>query len=215
MYTQYAIYNQSLSDDELKLEVESVKKYKISEISLFSNYLPILKNIENTNQYKLSTVLDFPYGSLDTKSRNVLVSNVAKSGINIIYLPIQSRYVVNRRYDRIREDIKSNKDICDELGIELRYSLEYRVFNHEILAKICQILKVMNVSTITPSSGMMLDDISDNLIACEYLNKKSEINCICTGNIWKNDQIQTTIKSKVYGIRFSNIFSLELYNQYL
>jgi 3-oxoacyl-[acyl-carrier-protein] synthase III len=32
---------------------------------------------------------------------------------------------------------------------------------------------------------------------------------------YKNDQIQTTIKSKVYGIRFSNIFSLELYNQYL
>ena len=117
--------------------------------------------------------------------------------------------------DSIFEDIKSNKQICDEFGVELRYSLEYRVFNHEILAKICQILKSMNINTVSPSSGMMIDEISDNLIACEYLTKKSDIQCICTGNLWKSDQLKNAINSKVYGIRFMNNVSLNLYNIYI
>jgi deoxyribose-phosphate aldolase len=215
MYTQYAIYNQSLSDEEIKNEIGLLLKDSIQEISLFGNHLPIIKTIDNVSNIKFSTVLDFPYGSSDTKSRNCLINNIMKSGISIVYLPIQSRFVVNRRYDKIREDIKSNKQICDESGVELRYSLEYRVFNHEILAKICQILKSMGIETVSPSSGMMIDDISDNLIACEYLSKKSDIKCICTGNLWKSDQLKNVINSKVYGIRFMNTFSLNLYNNYI
>jgi deoxyribose-phosphate aldolase len=216
MYTQYAIYNQSLSDEELKAEIDALIKFNINEISIFGNHIPIVKTIDNTGSVvKFSTVLDFPYGSSDTKSRNCLVGNVVKSGVSIIYLPIQSRFVVNRRYDKIREDIKTNKSICDEAGVELRYCLEYRVFNHEILAKVCQILKTMDIGIITPSSGMMIDDISDNLIACEYLNKKSGIHCICTGNLWKSDQLTNAINSKVYGIRFMNQSSLNLYNKYI
>jgi len=215
MYTQYAIYNQSLSDEEIKNEIGLLLKGNIQEISLFGNYLPIIKTIDNVPSIKFSTVLDFPYGSSDTKSRNCLINNIMKSGISIVYLPIQSRFVVNRRYDKIREDIRSNKQICDEAGVELRYSLEYRVFNHEILAKVCQILKGMNIDTVSPSSGMMIDDISDNLIACEYLSKKSEIKCICTGNLWKSDQLKNVINSKVHGIRFMSTVSLNLYNNYI
>ena len=62
---------------------------------------------------------------------------------------------------------------------------------------------------------MMIDDISDNLIACEYLTKKSDIQCICTGNLWKSDQLKNAINSKVYGIRFMNNVSLNLYNIYI
>jgi deoxyribose-phosphate aldolase len=215
MYTQYAIYNQSLSDEEIKSEIDFLIKYGISEISVFGNHIPIVKTIENVNNTKFSTVLDFPYGSSDTKSRNCLVGNTVKSGVSIIYLPIQSRFVVNRRYDKIREDIKTNKQICDDSNVELRYCLEYRVFNHEILAKICQILKTMDIGVIAPSSGMMIDDIADNLIACEYLNKKSGISCICTGNLWKSDQMSSVVKSGVHGIRFNNKFSLDLYNKYI
>lgn len=215
MYIQYAIYNQSLSDEEIKNEIGLLLKQNIQEISLFGNHLPIIKTLDNASDIKFSTVLDFPYGSSDTKSRNCLLNNIMKSGVSIVYLPVQSRFVVNRRYDKIREDIKSNKQICDEFGVELRYSLEYRVFNHEILAKICQILKSMNINTVSPSSGMMIDDISDNLIACEYLTKKSDIQCICTGNLWKSDQLKNAINSKVYGIRFMNNVSLNLYNIYI
>lgn len=216
MYTQYAIYSQDLSDEEIKTEIDSLIKIGLDEISVFGNHIPIIKSIQNTDStIKFSTVLDFPYGSSDTKSRNCLVGNIVKSGVSIIYLPIQSRFIVNRKYEKIREDIKTNKSICDESGIELRYCLEYRVFNHEILAKVCQILKTIDVNTITPSSGMMIDDINDNLIACEYLSKKSGINCICTGNLWKSDQLTNIINSKVHGIRFMNRSSLNLYNNYI
>jgi hypothetical protein len=67
------------------------------------------------------------------------------------------------------------------------------------------------VDTVLPSSGTMIDDINDNLIACNFLMTKSKINTICTGNIYTEKQA-LTIKNmdNLYGIRLFHLPSIKI-----
>lgn len=50
--------------------------------------------------------------------------------------------------------------------------LEYRIYSYELLYKIAQILLDHGVTTILPSTGYLLDDINDNILACVLIHKK-------------------------------------------
>jgi hypothetical protein len=69
----------------------------------------------------------------------------------------------------------------------------------------------LGVSTIIPSSGYMLDDISDNLIACNYLNTKSKINTICSGNMYTDKHAKLVSLSNVYGVRFHYLSGIQIF----
>ena len=109
----------------------------------------------------------------------------------------------NRKYDKFREDIKNNLEICTKNNIELRYILEYRVFTYELLYKVSQILMDFGINTIYPSTGYLLDDINDNILASALINKKVPINIICNGNIWNISQINNV--SKNFKLDYDNI----------
>lgn len=210
MHTEYSCYDISINEDEVKQNIHRAVKLNPTCISLHSYSLSTAKGLIPDN-INLSCVIDYPMGLSDTVTRNSLIRQAIKnSQVKIIDLHMPSKLIVNRKYDKFREDIKSNLDICKEKNIELRYILEYRTFSHEILAKICQILKSLDIQYVLPSSGFFLDDISDNIIAAKYLMAKSDIKVICNGNIWIQQQIENVIKSNVYGLRVSNLPALEL-----
>jgi hypothetical protein len=62
-----------------------------------------------------------------------------------------------------------------------------------------------------PSTGHMLDDISDNIIACKYLSAKSKIQTICNGNIWTEKQFESLKTSNIYGVRLHHTPSIALF----
>ena len=87
------------------------------------------------------------------------------------------------------------------------------LFDHQILLKVCEIMKDLGINQVYSSTGHMLDDINDNLIASNYLSQKAGISTIVNGNIWTEDQIKRILKTDVYGIRFNSLFSIDLFNQ--
>jgi deoxyribose-phosphate aldolase len=210
MYIEYACYDISINEDEVKQNVQSAIKLNPTTISVHQYSLSSLKGLV-PESIKVSCTVDYPMGLGDLSSRSHVVQQIAKnSQVNIIDLNIPSKLIVNRKYDKFREDIKVNLEICKNHNIELRYVLEYRIFSHEILAKVCQILKTFGIEYVLPSSGFLLDDINDNVIAAKYLMAKSDIKVICNGNIWTQQQIDNISKSGVYGIRVGYIPTLEL-----
>ena len=74
-------------------------------------------------------------------------------------------------------------------------------------------MKDLGINQVYSSTGHMLDDINDNLIASNYLSQKAGISTIVNGNIWTEDQIKRILKTDVYGIRFNSLFSIDLFNQ--
>lgn len=216
-YIDYACYDYSLNETETENNAIAAIKAGANSISVLPYSINTIKNLTEikSKQISLSCAADFPYGLSDQKTRNFMISQLSKSGLDYIDLFIPTKIVSNRKYDKFRDDIKSNLEICNENNIKLRYILEYRVYSHEILAKICQILLSLGVDTVFPSSGMMIDDINDNLIACNYLYVKSQIKTIVTGNCY-NEKHYKAVNSTVdsYGIRFFHLSSLSSYISY-
>ena len=115
MYLEYVCYDYSLNEIETSQLVASIIKMGIKNIGVFQYSISGLKSILSSD-ISLSCPLDFPYGLSDIKSRNFLVSQACKSGASKIDIVIPSKILTNRKYDKLREDIRSNLAICEEQG---------------------------------------------------------------------------------------------------
>jgi len=212
MIIEYCLYDISLSDEEFKQNINSAISYKPKSVSVLSSYVRLAKNLL-PEDITLCSSIDYPLGTSDTKNRNMAIETSIKSGAKIINLVSQPYYFCNRKYDKFRDDIKSNLEICNKHSVELRYTLEYRVFTYELLYKVSQILLDIGVNTIYPSSGYLLDDINDNILATALINKKIPINIIANGNIWNISQIKTVYKANLFGIMVNSINALKLLSE--
>jgi deoxyribose-phosphate aldolase len=212
MIIEYCSYDISLSDEEFKQNINCAISYKPKSISVLSPYVRLAKNLL-PEDITLCSSIDYPLGTSDTKNRNMAIETSIKSGAKIINLVSQPYYFCNRKYDKFRDDIKSNLEICNKHSVELRYTLEYRVFTYELLYKVSQILLDIGVNTIYPSSGYLLDDINDNILATALINKKIPINIIANGNIWNISQIKTVYKANLFGIMVNSTNALKLLSE--
>jgi deoxyribose-phosphate aldolase len=211
-YIEYASYDYGITEIELIDQLNKSYKKGITNYSLLPYSINTIKNLEfyKEGSIIISTPVDFPYGLSDLKTRNVAVAQCIKAGANIIDLFVPTKIITNRKYDKFREDIKSNLEICLEKNVKLRYILEYRIFNHQILSKVCQILTGLGIDTVLPSSGMMIDDIYDNLIACNFFLEKTQIKVIANGNIYNEKQAKCANEANIYGIRLHHLHGLDM-----
>jgi len=205
-YIEYASYSTDTDENEIKLNIEKIKDLKhISYISIPYFYTKLCRNILKDTNIKVSNAIDYPLGISDTKSRSSAVLNAINNGAQKIELVFPNNLLANRKYDKIKTDIKLNKQICDDNNVELFFYLEYRTFTHQSLIKACNILKEHNINYVYPSTGYMLDNIDDNIIATILLNQKSNITTIFSGNIWNKDHFEKLKKNNISCVRISTL----------
>lgn len=199
--------NNFYTDQEIKILLKSIKdNYKPSSI-LVSDY-----HVKSAKYFflhdKINIYIDYPLGISNSYIRLKSIENIAgQSGILSIQAP--ANLLVNRKYDSIRKEIISIKSIIPD-NTEIRYILDYRKFNHNILHRFCSILKESNIHIIYPSNGFFLDNIYDNIVASKYLEQKTNILSIFNGNIWTQEHVDLIIKSSPYGISVPYEHSLQL-----
>lgn len=208
-YIEYAIYDRDFDEDEVKSYIELGRDYRVNCISVPYFYTKFCRTILKNDSIITATSIDYPLGLSDTKSRNTAVSQAIANGAQKIEIVLQNNYLSNRKYDKIRQDIKSNLEICQDNGVDIYYYLEYRIFTHHSLIKACEILKEFSLNTVYPSTGHMLDNIDDNIIASVLLNQKTNIKTIFSGNIWTKEHIEKLNKNHIFSIRSNNIYSIE------
>lgn len=209
-YIEYAQYDIASNETEIKQSITDALGLYPNLISVLPTYVKLAKSILPLN-IKLSTVIDYPLGIMDQKSRLISVENAIRYGCDTIEIVSPSYFLCNRKYDKFREDITKIKELCDSENTELRYILEYRVFTLDLMYKAAQILIGHDIKTIYPSTGYLLDNLSDNILACGLISKKvDKIQLISNGNIWNEshmDLIQKT--SNIFGIKCHTINSLK------
>jgi deoxyribose-phosphate aldolase len=208
-YIEYAHYDISSNDAELKDIISGAIKYKPNMVSVLPSQLKSIKDIIPPS-ISIGTVIDFPFGILDIYSKLSAIDNAVKNGCSIVELVCPSYFLCNRKYDKFRSEITEIKKYSDSNDIEIRYILEYRVFTPELLYKIAQILVSYDLYTAYPSTGHLLDNIADNLLACAMIQTKvPKLKLICNGNIWNDTQIKMVNQvNKIYGIKLYSLHSL-------
>lgn len=208
-YIEYSLYHMDFDENEIKLNLDKIKNYAISCVSVPYFYTKNTKATLKETNIIVSNSIDYPLGIMDTKSRNCAVLNSIENGAQKVELVFPNVFLANKKYDKIRNDIKSNKQICDDNNIPLFVYLEYRVFTHQSLIKACDILKEFNINYAYASTGHMIDNIDDNIIATVLLSQKSNITTIFTGNIWTKEHFKKIDKHNISHIRTNSITSIE------
>lgn len=214
-YKEYALYDLDYSEIDIKTSVESILNLGIDSISVPYFYTKLAKSITaNYSHISISNAIDYPFGVSDIKSRNEAVSNAIDNGADKISLVFQNNYLSNKKYDKLRQDISSNLEICKKHNVDLIYYLEYRIFTHQSLIKACNLLLEASIDKVYVSTGHMLDEIHDNIIAVNLLKQKTNINPIFTANIWTKDHVSLLRKNEISSIRFNNINAIKTYYSY-
>ncbi len=211
MIIEYYNYDIGTKDSELASIVGKISKYNIKLLSVLPSHIKVAKSFL-PEHIKLSTPIDYPFGILDLKSKLSSIENAIKYNINTIDLICPSYYLCNRKYDKFKDDIKHVQSLISQCpNVELRYILEYRQFNYEMLYKIVQILYDFNIKIIYPSTGYFIDDIIDNMTASALINKKvPNMHIISNGNIWSENHIKLIKNANLFGLRVNSINALEL-----
>lgn len=210
-YIEYALYNLDFNDEEIKQSIESAIKYSVDCICVPYAYTKFCKGLTKDTNIKVANTIDYPLGLLDIKTRNEAIINAIENGAEKICVVLQNNYLNLKKYDKLRQDIRSNYDICAKLNVPITYYLEYRIFTHQSLIKACNILLEIPLNSVYVSTGYMLDSVEDNIIATVLLKEKTGIDTIFTSNIWNKKHVELLAKNKLDNLRFSNTSSLSLY----
>jgi deoxyribose-phosphate aldolase len=215
-YIEYALYDLDNNDVEIKSNLESAIQYQVNTISVPFALTKFCRVLTKGTNVLVANAIDYPLGISDTKTRNNAIENAIDNGAQKIELVLQNSYLSLKKYDKLRQDILSNLEICQKNNIELSFYLEYRIFTHQALIKACNLLTETGViKKAYVSTGYMLDNIDDNIIAVILLKQKTNINTIFSGNIWTEQHVKTLIKNDINYIRLNNINSISLYYRYL
>lgn len=210
MYIDYAIIDTDISEATAKDNIKTIIDYNcVNSITVPFYFIKLIKPYIGRG-LDFSCFVDYPLGISDTKTRCSAVDQAIKAGFNSLDICMPQNLAANRKYDKIREDIKSITDIVGDQQINIRYILEYRKFDHHCLKKICEIFETLNIKYVFPSSGYFLDDLADNILASIFLYKNSkELKIISTGNIWQTKHFETLVKSGLFGFRTTSMPTLE------
>jgi deoxyribose-phosphate aldolase len=210
MYIDFAIIDTEINETKAKDILVQLTPFDINSITAPYYLIKTIKNFLSPDNTIVSCFIDYPLGISDIKSRKFLVEQAAKNGATGIDITMPQNLAANRKYDKIREDIKNISEFTKENNLSLRYILEYRVFDHHCLKKICEIFEDNQVSFVYPSSGYFIDNLADNILASIFLYQNSkDLNILCTGNMWTDKHFETMLKSGLYGFRTTSLHSLK------
>jgi deoxyribose-phosphate aldolase len=79
MIIEYSIYDISLSDDEIRKNIQQAITFKPSTIGVFAPQIRLVKALtSSTTGIKIASSIDYPFGILDTKTRGAAIETAIK-----------------------------------------------------------------------------------------------------------------------------------------
>ena len=209
MIIEFCHYDFSGEERETKAVIEQAIKSSPSAIFVLPYYLKTAKKIIPSH-IQTGCIIDYPFGLSCVSSRVNEINRIKSSQPDIINLVCPTNVLCNRKYDKFREEIDLVLEELADTNIKIRYVLEYKICSLNLLHKIADILHQKSINVIYPSSGYLLDNVADNLLASFLINKKyPNIHIISNGPAWTNKQILSITKNKIYGFQTGNIHTLK------
>lgn len=217
MKIDFSIIHNDKNESEIREILNTINHYPgiVTSITCPFFYIKACKSIVK-NATPISCLIDYPLGISDLKTRLCAVEQANKAGVSYIDICMPQNLAANRKYEKIREDVKIISEYCQSVNLIPRYILEYRVFNHNCLKKICEIFDDNSINNVFTSSMYFLDDLADNLIASVFLYENSKnLNIYTTGNMWTKKHFDLAYKTGLYGARVSSVQSLSILSSIL
>ena len=175
MFFEYCCYNKNLIED---VDAELMNIFKAIGSGFIGVAVPfhILRQVSQeillVPEMSVACPIDYPLGAGDKKVRQHESIVALKSGANCIDLTMSPYLFKKKSKAAIAKDIIPIYNICVDYNAELRVIINYELYDQADAVDVCKILKDLGVDTIIPSSGFSNDDIFDNIMFCNILEKE-------------------------------------------
>lgn len=208
MQLEYLVTAIDLSEVEFtKIINEDLNKISFIKTIIVPHFF-VKTAITQAPQKNISCLIDYPLGFSDLKTRQTAATSAIKLGAKYLDVTLPSLYLSNRKYDKIREDIRMYCDLIDKKNI--RYILEYRIFNQQALKKICEILMSFGIDHISTSSGYRIDNLYDFIIASRFLQQNfPNLKIILSANYWTEKHFDTILQQNFAFARSESVKTLK------
>ena len=207
MYTELSCYEADAREGDIIQAVFGAVEKRVSGFSVLPHHLSAIKNLLPEG-FVLSCGIDYPGGtSLPEVKAHAIISAIRR-GANAIDLVINHSLIVDRKFEKIRQELETAYNICKEKNASLRIILEYKLYDAlSLLYAVCDIIAEIGIEYVYVSSGLLPCDILDSIIVGNAVQKRG-LNVIYNTNIWLPKHLEDIKNSGIFGIRFKTIHTI-------
>ena len=168
-----------------------------------SRVKPYFKHESIKTLTRLGAMIDYPRGDSPTPVKLHGILQAIQNECDLIDVVINHSFILNNDFVNFLKDITTCVTVCTQNNVELRFIVDYKLFDIETYAGLCLYIKnKTGISTIVSSTGVFADDPIENVIACAECTKHG-IKMICYSTMLSKQHIQLLIDSKIFAGRFN------------
>ena len=138
------------TNEEIKKLCEEAIEYKMASVCVPSNYISRIKQWFN-DKINVCTVIGFPLGYSILESKQIETKKAIEDGANEIDMVINITDVKNKHFDKVEEEIKTIKNICENKI--LKVIIETCFLTDDEKKMMCEIITKANADYIKTSTG--------------------------------------------------------------
>jgi deoxyribose-phosphate aldolase len=189
-------------DIDKKYFLETVHFAIDKKIDTICSHSSIISPFIHMSEYiDFSALIDYPCGLSNIKTKLNEISYCSKLGIKYCDITVNRYFLHNADYSSIDSELVSIFNCCKEQGIHPRILTDYRAIGKDTISALATVAKAIGYDTIIPATGSIVDDSTEQMINCHWV-EKSGLNVIACGIEGANDKVDILKLSFLHGVRF-------------
>ena len=110
----YTNLSNMITESEMKEFLEKAKELNFNSVVISPTYVPLAKEILTDSNIKIGSVIGFPLGFEDTKTKVNAAKSLVEQGADDIEVVINLSYLKDEKYDLLVDEIKQLKEVVGD-----------------------------------------------------------------------------------------------------
>ncbi|MGY0392129.1 deoxyribose-phosphate aldolase [Bizionia sp. KMM 8389] len=150
-YIDHTLLKAATTQNEIKTLCDEAKKYRFFSVCINPFYVPLAKQLLNTTNVKICTVVGFPLGASTTETKVFEAKKAVEDGADEIDMVLNIGMLKSKNYVNVYTDIR---DVKVAIGSKpLKVILEISELSKNEIIKACQICLDAKADFIKTSTG--------------------------------------------------------------
>lgn len=150
-YIDHTLLAADASEAQIIKLCDEARTWSFASVCVNTCRVPLASKALEGSGVKVCTVVGFPLGAMDSRSKAMETENAVKAGADEIDMVINIGYVKDRAWDAVLDDILAVRKACE--GKVLKVILEVCLLTDEEIVKACQLCVEAGADFVKTSTG--------------------------------------------------------------
>lgn len=150
-YIDHTLLAADASEAQIIKLCDEARTWSFASVCVNTCRVPLAAKALDGSGVKVCTVVGFPLGAMDSRSKAMETENAVKAGADEIDMVINIGYVKDKAWDAVLDDILAVRKACE--GKVLKVILEVCLLSDEEIVKSCQLCVEAGADFVKTSTG--------------------------------------------------------------